>query len=312
MVLKSVAVTGASGMLGRHLLAALGCAGFSTIPLARTSRPYPGWRCWDLTQWKSVAELDALFDGAEAVIHAGAAVPGSQGLTEQETYDANVRATFNLGDWARKREIPLIYVSGAIVYADPYRPGIREDAPLGWSGLGGTYGLSKLLAEDQLRRERDSGLRLGVLRPSSIYGYGLGPDKIIRLFLRKAIEGSVIELTEPVADSVDLIHAADVADAAVKILQHEAWNIFNLGSGHTTSMQKLAEMCVAVADKGTITVKQGNEQVLRTPISRFGLDCHLAQRQLGWSAQVGLRAGIGALLAGRVVVAGSTEGLDAA
>lgn len=312
MVLKRVAVTGASGMLGRHLSAALGCAGFSTIPLARAKLPSSDWRCWDLTQWKSVEELDALFAGAEAVIHAGAAVPRSQGLTEQEAYDANVRATFNLGDWARRRGIPLIYVSGAIVYADPNRPGICEDAPLGWSGLGGIYGLSKLLAEDQLRRERDLGLRLAILRPSSIYGCGLGTEKIIPLFLSKALVGSAIELTEPVSDRVDLVHAADVADAVVKVMQQEAWSTFNIGAGRGTSMLELAEMCVAVAGKGTVIVKQGNGQSIRPPVSRFGLDCRSAQQSLGWTAQVGLRAGIGALLAGRVVVAGSPEGFDVA
>lgn len=304
MVLKTIAVTGASGMLGRHIVAALKFADFDVISYSRTARDFELWRCWDLTQWKTEKELDELFESVDAVIHAGAAVPSAQHLCDDnESFDANVRASLNLADWVRKRDLPLVHISGAIVYVDPNDQDIQEDAPIGWSGLGGFYGLTKLLAEDLLRREKDAGLRLAILRPSSIYGYGLGTEKLICSFLSRAHEGSTIELSEPVTDSVDFIHAADVADAVVKVLQDTAWGTFNLASGRSTSINDLAEMCISVAGKGDVKIKQ-SMQASRHPIRRFDLNCKLARMQLGWSPHVDLSVGIRAISEQKVLVVG--------
>lgn len=304
MVLKTIAVIGASGMLGRHIVAALEFAGFDVVPCFRTAQDYESWRRWDLMQWKTEEEFDDLFASVDAVIHAGAAVPRGQCLCgDNELFDANVRATFNLANWARKRELPMVYISGAIVYADPNSRLIREDASLGWSGLGGFYGLTKLLAEDLLHREKDAGLRLAILRPSSIYGHGLSAEKLICSFLRKASEGGDIELNEPVADSVDLIHAADVADAVVKILRYAAWDTFNLASGCSTSFYDLAKACISVVGKGGVKIEQGTQEP-RPPISRFGLDCEVTRTQLGWSSQIALSDGIRAVFEQKVIVVG--------
>ena len=169
MVLSSIALTGASGMLGRHVVAALAAAGFQVIACSR----HKEWgtalseaRVWDLTQWRSFDELDELFKGARAIVHAGAMVPKAEGpLDEGRMFDANVRACLNLGEWALARSVPVVHISGAIVYVEPDRQGIDETAPTGHSGLGGFYGLTKLLAEDIFRRLRERGLQVAILRP---------------------------------------------------------------------------------------------------------------------------------------------------
>lgn len=302
--MKTIAVTGASGMLGRHIVTALEFAGFDVVSFSRTAPDYESWRRWDLMQWKTEKEFDDLFASVDAVIHAGAAVHRGQSLCDDnELFDANVRATLNLANWARKRELPMVYISGAIVYADPNSRLIQEEAPLGWSGLGGFYGLTKLLAEDLLRREKDAGLRLAILRPSSIYGYGLSADKLICSFLRKASEGADIGLNEPVADSVDLIHAADIADAVVRILRYATWGTFNLASGCSTSFYDLAKTCISVVGKGGVKIEHGTQEP-RPPVSRFGLNCELARIKLGWSSQVRLMDGIRAVFEQKVIVVG--------
>ena len=243
-----------------------------------------------------------MFASADAIIHAGAAVPSARSsYGENELFDANVRAVFNLAGWARKRQLPFVHISGAIVYANPNGPDIREDAPLGWSGLGGSYGLTKLLAEDVLRREEGRGLALAILRPSSIYGYGLAAEKIICSFLNRAREGAAIELSEPVDDGADLIHAADVASAVVKVLKREAWETFNLGAGKCTSVRDLAATCISVAGEGTIEITDGDGPP-RPPERRFGLNCQLANERLGWSARIGLPEGLRAVLEHEVLV----------
>ena len=99
-----------------------------------------------------------------------------------------------LGLWALTRDIPLIYISGGISYYDPHATNISEDAELGWSGLGGCYGLSKLLGEDALKRLRKRGLKLAILRASSIYGAGMKSNKVISRFIENAVNDIEIEL----------------------------------------------------------------------------------------------------------------------
>lgn len=301
MVLSTVGVTGASGMLGRHVVAALENAGLAVVQYLRRPSAPPA-RSWDLSEWKTDDEFDALFESVHAVVHAGAAVPRAPGsLSDQGLYDANVRATFNLGRWALKRDLPLVYVSGAIVFADPNGSGIREDAPLGWTGLGGPYGLSKSLAEGTIRQLKDSGLKVAIVRPSSVYGHGLGAEKVISGFLKRAKAGDAIELTEPVADSSNLVHAADVGSAIVKILQGQSWETFNVAAPAGTSMIALAEACVAVAGRGRLAIAPGH-QPPRAPIHRFDLNCDFAQTRLGWCSRVTLDAGLRAIMEERVIV----------
>ena len=98
------------------------------------------------------------------------------------------------------------------------------------------------------------GLNVAILRPSSIYGLGLPANKILCRFLKSANEDGVIYLSTPVDDKVDFIHAAEVANAIVAVLNKKAWGVFNIASGHPISFQELAEACVDVAGAGSISV----------------------------------------------------------
>ena len=62
MVLKRIGLTGASGMLGAHLLSRLAQDGVATLATSRR-RPVnlPAgaiWTSWDLREWRTPAELD--------------------------------------------------------------------------------------------------------------------------------------------------------------------------------------------------------------------------------------------------------------
>ena len=295
MVLKVIAVTGATGMLGRHVSVALRADGFRVLPCSRSGESTGGCS-WDLTQWKSEHELDELFDGVDAVVHAGAAVPKT-GIVpnDGDMFNINVRACINLAEWARKRGKPIVYISSATVYADPNRNGIQERDPLGCSGLGGLYGMTKLLGEDVLRREEQNGMQLAVLRPSSTYGAGLAPGKMLTNFLKIALQGGAIELMPPVEDRIDFVHAADVADAVVCVLRTGSWETFNIGSERLTSIIELAETCVRVAGRGEVKVKAALESPPEGS-TRFGLSCARAKSRLGWESRIGMLDGIRTLL----------------
>ncbi|MDH4260536.1 MAG: NAD(P)-dependent oxidoreductase, partial [Gammaproteobacteria bacterium] len=140
---RNVAVTGASGMVGRHIAAALSRAGMQCTPVGRAE--------WDLRHWASDEVLDAILSGCDAIVHAGAAVPSpGRPVAPQDILDANVRACFCLGDWARRRGKPIVLVSGATVYATGGKRAIKEDGATTSRPDSGLYGLSKFLADQLL------------------------------------------------------------------------------------------------------------------------------------------------------------------
>ncbi len=299
MVLGRIGLTGATGMLGRHLHAALDAAGAAVIAVSRAGSD--GVAGWNLAEWLQYEDLDQLFPAVRAVVHAGALVQPSGEVDQARMFDANVRACLNLGQWALSRGISLVHISGAIVYANPCAPMQDESAPLGWSGLGGFYGFSKLLAEDVLLRLRQQGLKLALLRPTSIYGQGLDDGKMVRRFLSLATLDGVIELTEPTEDRVDLVHAADVAAAAVATLQRECWETLNVSSGDPVSIKVLAQACLDVAGSGRLAVRGQTPPGYRPKVT-YSLDINRACECLGWTPAIDIRRGLDMLLRGRYLV----------
>jgi UDP-glucose 4-epimerase len=294
LVLKRVALTGASGMLGRYVLAALASRGIAAAAVSRSRpkvlEPNAKWQAWDFTYAKTEGELEEMFPGVGAVLHVGALVPhAGESHPLSALLKANVEATFALGRWALNKRIPFVYVSGAVVYGETNESGIRETHSTTYQCVGGAYGLTKLLAEQVLAELEAEGLRLTVLRPSSIYGAGLCSGMIAG-FLNQAATGETIEVKPPAEDRVDLVHAADVAQAMLKALDHEALGVYNIASEAPATIIEIAEACIACVGSGALRVIPGPTH--REPLLRFGLCCDLARRRFNFMPRYNLSEGI--------------------
>ena len=114
-------------------------------------------------------------------------------------------------------------------------------------------------------------------------------------FLATARSGGTIELAHPAHDRVDLVHAADVSRAVVAMVEGEAWETFNISSGHAVSIWELAEACVLVAGQGSVRIKDDGP-VTDAVATRFSLDTRRATRRLGWEPVVDLRRGLSMMM----------------
>jgi len=291
MVLNKIGLTGSNGMLGRHIYAALREEGAEVVSISRTHTIKNGEFYWNLAEWAPLEDLDIFFDGVQAVIHAGAMLETSDKSDMSSMFDTNVRACLNLCEWAISRNIPIIYISGAIVYANSYDLNQREDATLGRNMLGGFYGFSKLLAEDIFIRFSQQGLRLGIVRPSSIYGSGMGVGKMIKRFLSAAKANETIDLIHPVDDRIDFVHAFDVSRAIIEMLKKESWNIFNISSRIYISIRELAETSIQLTGRGSLLIK-GQLSMNYKPTIKYSLDTSLAKNCLGWSPEINIEQGM--------------------
>lgn len=315
MVLNRIVLTGASGMLGRHLGPLLASAGCRVIGSGR-SKPDGAlaaeWVEWDLRQYQPDSWLEECFGRADAIVHAGAWVPGnlSEVGNEKDLLDINVRACMNLGGWALRRNLPVVFISSGTVYAQQEQGGLTETDPVGASGQGGCYGLTKVLAEEVFAYFRALGLRVAVLRPSSVYGTGMPEGKMLPSFLSRARAGGTIELAPPANDSINFLHATDLARAVLDVLERQEWDVFNIAADAPTTVIEAARTCVDVSGGGKVVELEAGTATVRQPIRRFDFDTSRARRKLGWRPAVSLATGLASMLAGSVAMADVTEPRD--
>src|SRR5881394_1453427 len=147
---KIVAVTGASGFIGRHLCTDLVRNGLSVRALTRAAiEPEPGM---EVRQIRSL-ELEQLkheFDGADVVIHlAGRAHMMSRRGNEDALYSAvNLAGTRAVADAAVAAGVPqILFTSSVKAIGEGGETVLRDDSP---ERPLDAYGKSKLAAERAL------------------------------------------------------------------------------------------------------------------------------------------------------------------
>lgn len=181
---RRIAVTGASGFIGRHLVAHLAARGDQVVPVRRPFEP---------------STLLETLHGADAVVHLAGVVSA---LREQDYFVANVDGTRAVAAAARTAGIPLIHISSlaAAGPASPRAPRSEDEAnaPIN------AYGRSKLGGEREVAAL--DGLRWTILRPGVVYGPG---DRALLPVFRLAARG-FLPLVGRADAAYTFIHIADL------------------------------------------------------------------------------------------------------
>jgi uncharacterized protein YbjT (DUF2867 family) len=161
-----VAVVGATGFVGRHLVPHLLAAGHEVRALSRSAEHLPGWPDERVrtvaVDVESGSGLDAALDGAEALVHLVAIPRQAHGRTFERTNVRGVQRVVDAATAAGVHRIVHLSVLGAV--DDPGLAYLRSK----WRG-------------EQIVRA--SGLDWVVLRPSLLFGEGDGFFTLIRTTL---------------------------------------------------------------------------------------------------------------------------------
>ena len=283
--MEEIAVTGSNGMTGSHMVELLKHKGFSCKEITRNE--------WNLEDWKSFEELDSIFGSPKGIFHFGAKLPDKNTYNNnrhtQKIFDVNARSCLNLGEWAITRKIPVIFLSSAVVYENPHALNIIETDRKATNNLGGYYGLSKILAESIFNNLVKYGLKCIILRPSSIYGYGLPSNKIIQHYLNLALQNKDLLINEPY-NKINFIHAYDVVNAALKAYEVESWGTFNIASDEKNTISELVKIIIGITGSNSkIVLKENND---KNTFSRFDLESKLAKKSFGFQSNINLEKGI--------------------
>jgi 2-alkyl-3-oxoalkanoate reductase len=198
--MRLVAVTGATGFVGRHLVASLATAGWQVRLLMRRDPVVSEWRdvqpqivAGDL---RDESALDSLVDGVERVVHLAGLIKAAR---RESFFSVNTGGSVRIAE-ALQRCAPgarLLHVSTLAAR----EPQLSD------------YAASKRAGEDAVRRIL--GARATVIRPPAVYGPG-DPESL--LFFKLA-RGSRVPLAGPPAARAALIHVADLASLMVAMLE---------------------------------------------------------------------------------------------
>jgi nucleoside-diphosphate-sugar epimerase len=279
-----VAVTGATGFLGRYIVAALRARGARVIGVVRNPARVPALarmgvelRRADLAERERLAEA---FAGADAVV-SNAALYALRYRRWEDYQRANVQGTRNVFEALVAAGIRrVVHVSSVAVYGLGARGVVTEDHPQLTETTRRTpinaYPVSKALSEQlawALAREHD--LALSTVRPCTIYG---AFDPNFMPIFRRLVSLPVTVM--PAFLRMGFVYAGDVAEAIALVLERPG----SIGRAYNTTGERETVWELADAWKAA----GGRRAFLMLPLPlpfTMRFDSSRARSELGWRSR---------------------------
>lgn len=267
-----VVVTGAAGLLGRHVAAACLARGHQVTGIDARDQPAGGWA----RVTADLADLGAavqLFCGADAVLHC-AAIPRPSGVAPAQVWQVNMATIHAAAEGARLAGVGLfVQASSFSVYGYPFAAQLPvpqflpldESHPVAPQDI---YGTTKWLGEELV----EALVRQGAFRAVSLrMPWVQTPDSFGRDILPRRAGPDA---------AADLWAYLDARDAGAGFVAALDW----AGTGHLRCLLAAADSYATVPTRDLVAASFGSSPELRAPLAgHTGLiDCSLAARELGW------------------------------
>jgi predicted dehydrogenase/nucleoside-diphosphate-sugar epimerase len=317
-------VTGASGFIGRHLVARL-LEQNQPLRLFVRREPPAAWMNHPrlevvLGDLGDPAAVERAVAGTEVVFHVGGAMSGGA----HDYQRGCVAGTRNVVDSALRNGVGrLICISSlSVLHAAAAQPGckITEDWPVEpQPDNRGYYSKAKLEAERLvLDAVKEKGLPAVILRPGRVFGPDatlLTPDVARRVKNRLVILGNgrfVLPYiyVEDLVDAILLAARSDAFDGSVfqlvdpaAVTQNELASAYIQASGLPLRITHVPlavvyGLALGLELLGKLLGRPVPLSVYRvkSALAPLAFDCSAAERRLGWTPRIGVRAGLKATL----------------
>lgn len=218
-----IALTGATGFLGKHLLQHYSEAGYKVRALTRKPRDNNDHVEWIEGNLDDGDALNKLCEGANIVIHCAGL---TKALNRNEFFDVNLGGTKNLLKAAKAQNIDRFLLISSLAAREPQ---ISH------------YGASKNAAEGALKSGKWP-FRWTIIRPPAIYG----PHDMEILKIFKSSKFGFLPAPGSPKNRFSMIHVDDLADAIVKLPDTgHNHDIVELDDGKANGY-RLSDICNAV------------------------------------------------------------------
>ena len=302
-----IVVLGGSGLIGQQVLSALKDFDVDHVAATYNRRPPTSenkdveWLKADLLDPNSSAKA---IEDATAVISCAGIVASSPVIRNDPVAPilANLRISMNALEGAAHAEVErFVWISSATGYPESAINPIKEnqffdaDPPGAWYGVGW---MTRYL-ETQCRWYSEVLAKIKhvvALRPTMIYGPGddfnYESGHFVPSMLRRVVEREpVIEIWGDGEQKRDLIHARDVASAALAALESKkAYSSYNVASGASVSINEVVKLLIEIDDYDTARVCHLKDKGRPISDRQFSIDA--IHKDLGFHPQVSLEDGL--------------------
>ncbi len=299
MVLDNcVGVTGASGLLGRHVIAFFLKRNFKVIATSRKRPPFSHrnliWTKLDLNKKINFNIISKIYNNVFCLIHIGAYVPHSgKKINSKYVKNTNIDSSLVLAKWSNFKNKHFIYASGASLYKEKFKKNIEDSKLLNSSD--NIYINSKILSEKKIISLKKKGLKVTILRISSIFGWGINSEKLISKTVQKAKRGKTIFIFNLNQTKINLIHAKDVAEGIYKVVSKVKYGIYNLGHNKCVNFFNLTETIIKLLKTKSKIILKVDEKFSKS-LNPLDVNILKARKNLKWQPRLSLKDGIKLML----------------
>jgi UDP-glucose 4-epimerase len=296
---RRVLVTGGAGFVGGAVVRRLVDAGARVTVLddlftgrAETIPTQAEFVLGSVTDQQLVREL---VGRSSLVFHMAARNIIASTANPRDDFETNIGGTLNVLLAARESQPDrVVYTSSTSVYGNPRSIPINEDdnlVPIT------PYAVSKLSGEHYCLAFYESyGLPVATVRYSNVFGPGQRPDNpycgVVSKFLTNCHQGVPMTVHGDGEQTRDFTYIDDAVDATLLAATHPRaeGDVFNVGTGIETSVNRLAEMINAAMGRQSDVQHIDRRDI--DNIRRRVVNIEKMRRMLRWSPQVTLEKGL--------------------
>ena len=213
----------------------------------------------------------------------------------REDFETNIGGTLNVLLAARESRVRrVVYTSSASVYGNPRYLPINEDEV---TNMLSPYACSKYGGENYCKAFFESyDLPVASVRYSNVYGPGQRPENpycgVVAKFFASAMAGQPPVIHGDGEQTRDYTYVDDAVEATLLALVsvRADGQVYNVGTGHETTVNKLAETIIRITGHNLHPQHVDRRDI--DNIRRRVLSIEKARRELRWSPDVTLESGL--------------------
>lgn len=269
-----IVVTGASGVIGRALMARLHSERLPCVALDRDMLARPA------------SLISAALRKPSVLVHLAAVVPQPPTVPDDEANAARTRdMDARVLEAVRQWNCHAIYASGCSLYAKGDAAPKREDE----AGAEQMPSSAYLVAKQQGERDFLGSGRATVLRISAPVGEGLPRATVLGRYMATALAGGELEVWGSGRREQNYVDVVDIADALFRVLVVRPTERINIAGDQPITMLELARQAVQVCGRGVVLMAD-------KPDPRDGEPARYSNQKaadlLGWRPMTSLRVSL--------------------